>query len=978
MNGFDLSTVTNIYLGSTPVKKVYMGTKLIWSTKADEYSTEYFTIESLEDGNQIGIIKSDMPSISISTDKQTWTTVTPNASPTYFITLNAGKKVYIKGNNNTYYDGSWPPHGYFTSTGQFNVSGNIMSLIYADDFKNKTTLSSSNTNAFTKLFYAANNLISAEHLVLPATTLADSCYVDMFNGCSSLTTAPQLPATTLAQGCYQYMFNGCSSLTTAPQLPATTLASGCYRDMFNGCRSLTTAPELPATTLASGCYRDMFHNCSSLTTAPELPATTLADYCYQDMFNGCRSLTTAPELPATTLTDTCYGGMFNDCRSLTTAPELPATTLAHNCYNYMFYGCSSLTTAPELPATTLAEGCYGSMFNSCTQLTTAPELPVTTLAYWCYDNMFNGCSSLTKAPELPATTLADHCYEAMFYGCTRLTKAPQLPATTLANRCYYRMFKYCSSLNYIKMLATDVSATDCLAGWVNGVASSGTFVKDASTTLPTGENGIPDGWTVEAADYYATEYFTIESLEDDNQIGIADSDRPSISISTDKRTWTTVTPNTAPTYFITLNAGQKVYIKGSNDTYSDWSTEGYFTSTNKFNVSGNIMSLIYADDFKNKTTLSSSNSFAYLFSGADKLISAEHLVLPATTLADSCYESMFNTCMSLTTAPELPATTLADFCYASMFRGCSFTTAPELPATTLVDFCYYNMFYNCIQLNYIKMLATDVSANNCLTGWVNNVASSGTFVKDASATLPTGENGIPDGWTVEAADYYATEYFTIESLEDDNQIGIADSDRPSISISTDKRTWTTVTPNTAPTYFITLNAGQKVYIKGSNDTYSDWSTEGYFTSTNKFNVSGNIMSLIYADDFKNKTTLSSSNSFAYLFSGADKLISAEHLVLPATTLADSCYESMFNTCMSLTTAPELPATTLADFCYASMFMWCSSLNYIKMLATDVSATDCLACWVTDVAPSGTFVKDASTTLPTGENGIPDGWTVEAA
>ena len=85
-----------------------------------------------------------------------------------------------------------------------------------------------------------------------------------------------------------------------------------------------------------------------------------------------------------------------------------------------------------------------------------------------------------------------------------------------------------------------------------------------------------------------------------------------------------------------------------------------------------------------------------------------------------------------------------------MFYACPlFTTAPELPVTTLARNCYEEMFYGCSSLNYIKMLATDISATNCLTNWVTDVASSGTFVKDASATLPTGENGIPNGWTVE-------------------------------------------------------------------------------------------------------------------------------------------------------------------------------------------------------------------------------------
>ena len=172
----------------------------------------------------------------------------------------------------------------------------------------------------------------------------------------------------MASFCYIYMFSGCTSLTTAPALPATMLANYCYAHMFRGCTSLTTAPSLPATTLASGCYNSMFNGCTSLTTAPSLPATTLADNCYSGMFRGCTSLTTAPSLPATTLADNCYTIMFGNCTSLTTAPSLPATTLASFCYDYMFNGCTSLTTAPSLPATTLANYCYNSMFNGCTKI----------------------------------------------------------------------------------------------------------------------------------------------------------------------------------------------------------------------------------------------------------------------------------------------------------------------------------------------------------------------------------------------------------------------------------------------------------------------------------------------------------------------------------------------------------------------------------------------------------------------------------
>ena len=268
------------------------------------------------------------------------------------------------------------------------------------------------------------------------------------------------------------------------------------------CNAIWNYQDLNAP-LKACCGWCMFRDCTSLTTAPELPATTLANSCYSSMFRGCTSLTQAPKiLPATTLADYCYYNMFYDCTSLTTASAiLPATELATDCYSSMFNGCTSLTTAPAiLPATTLANGCYERMFENCTSLTTAPELPATTLAEKCYLEMFRNCTSLTTAPELPATTLAKECYNQMFWNCTSLTTAPELPATTLANYCYQYMFKGCTKLNYIKCLATKISGFrlyDCTSDWVNGVASTGTFVKHPNmNSWTTGNNGIPSGWTV--------------------------------------------------------------------------------------------------------------------------------------------------------------------------------------------------------------------------------------------------------------------------------------------------------------------------------------------------------------------------------------------------------------------------------------------------------------------------------------------------
>ena len=75
----------------------------------------------------------------------------------------------------------------------------------------------------------------------------------------------------------------------------------------------------------------------------------------------------------------------------------------------------------------------------------------------------------------------------------------------------------------------------------------------------------------------------------------------------------------------------------------------------------------------------------------------------------------------------------------------------ELSATTLTNGCYYLMFRGCSKLNYVKCLATDISADACITQWLINVAPSGTFVKASSMSdWATGVN-IPDGWTVQNA-----------------------------------------------------------------------------------------------------------------------------------------------------------------------------------------------------------------------------------
>ena len=318
---------------------------------SSEYKN-YLTIEALEDSLTVSLSRNACE-YCIDEDGN-WKTLSAD-TPTK--SINAGQTLSFRGNLIPVgFDGI----GTFTISKKCNVLGNVMSMLFGDDGKDSLSLRGKNYS-FYRLFYNCNNIISAKDLYLPATTLAGSCYREMFSDCTLLTTAPTiLPATTLTDFCYGNMFAGCTLLTIAPKLPATTLAGSCYVMMFCDCTSLTIAPELPATTLTSNCYQQMFKGCTSLTTAPKLPATTLAIACYSNMFCDCTSLTTAPKLPTTTLANWCYSGMFYNCTKLNYIKMLATNISASYCLNSWVSDVSSIGTFVKHPnMTSLPTGTSG-------------------------------------------------------------------------------------------------------------------------------------------------------------------------------------------------------------------------------------------------------------------------------------------------------------------------------------------------------------------------------------------------------------------------------------------------------------------------------------------------------------------------------------------------------------------------------------------------------------------------------------------
>ena len=423
------------------------------------------------------------------------------------------------------------------------------------------------------------------------------------------------------------------------------------------------------------------------------------------------------------------------------------------------------------------------------------------------------------------------------------------------------------------------------------------------------------------------EYFCIEALEDGLQAKLSVN---ACEYSLDGNTWNSLP---AATNTLAVNTNEKIYFRG-NLTPTSSNGIGTFTISKKCNVKGNIMSLLYGDDFEGQTDLTGKNyAFYDLFYYCNNIVDASELILPATTLAYGCYNSMFYGCSSLVTAPELPATTLANYCYSYMFNGCkSLTTAPALPATTLAEYCYHNIFSYCTNLVNAPALPATTLAEYCY----HNIFSYCTNLVTAPA-LPA---------TTLAYGCYNSMFQSCTNL--------------------------TTAPE-LPAKTLASNCYGSMFQSCTNLTTAPAlpaTTLAYGCYSNMFSYCTNLVTAPALP----ATTLAT-YCYRYMFQGCSNLITAT--ALPATTLAIDCYEYMFEGCTSLVTAPELPATTLVDYCYRYMFNGCSKLSNITMLATDISASSCLFNWVSGVSSSGTFTKHKDmTSLPSGVSGIPEGWTVE--
>ena len=437
--------------------------------------------------------------------------------------------------------------------------------------------------------------------------------------------------------------------------------------------------------------------------------------------------------------------------------------------------------------------------------------------------------------------------------------------------------------------------------------------------------------------------------------------------------WNTYEANTQ----LSISTGSTVSFRGDL-TPDSTNGIGTFTSTGDFNVSGSPLALI------NGNTISA-YAFKYLFKDCTTLVSASNLELP-NTVASNCYVGMFKGCTSLTDAPTLISQTLAQGCYDEMFYGC----------TSLNNIKCYN----------ISDISDYVNAN-----WVTGVANSGKFEVDYNGDWDSTNKAshIPSGWLFDDAynKPYSEMYFTIEAISDGNftvlparenyTTAFTDSNALTISYKLNDNNWVETQLLDAG---LTLNVvtGDKIKFKGNNTNYcnnsgssnihkqwyvifgfanptytgttSSFKNTGVTYTTALFNAYGNIMSLCYGDNFSSQTTLPATYTFCSMFKSS-KINSAEHLILPATTLLASCYRAMFSFAKDLTISYTLPNVAPAAECYKYLFEGCTSLRKITSLVQSGLNTNAFTSWcrgttnISDVI----LIKHPDTTINSSSRGI---------
>lgn len=505
---YNSNNITAVNWNGNSISTVNFNGTEVWT--AGPVALEPFYIENRDSSNSVvcqmhrrGSV--DAPSLECSQDKTTWTTFSRYTD----YTIPASGKLYFRapttnyriGNNDSVYN-------YFVVSGEYNVGGDITTLINRDG--GVTDISSNGHHTFGGLFSVqsgeTSNLVDASKLILLPTTLKDSAYAYMFNGCTKLVNPPELPATILTEYCYSGMFLGCTSLKNGPDLPATTLANNCYRGMFQNSILENLKCYFTSWNDSGNSTFNWLYNVNPYTLKLELPDALGSDltithdtahvpeHCVVEN-NATYSLPLTfsvediaslvgtypalslqqhgnpgytPELQyninggtwtdyiiGDTLYTTATVGDYIQFRAKTVNTAFSTggndgyTFVAEDGMFTVFGNIQSLLDKDMLTDSVPSNAFYG-LFMSFNGNVGHVRCPATDLGSWCYAGLFraNADHNFKRAfTDFPALYATERCYQTVYYDCAYLKYVPHFACTSGGPNCFMRTFYNCTSLN---------------------------------------------------------------------------------------------------------------------------------------------------------------------------------------------------------------------------------------------------------------------------------------------------------------------------------------------------------------------------------------------------------------------------------------------------------------------------------------------------------------------------------------------------
>jgi hypothetical protein len=383
---------------------------------------------------------------------------------TYSYSIPSGKSMYIYSTSSNAWGGSSGANIIQVLSTDTEIQGDISALI-----NESTTLPD---YCFSHLFYNSKFNSVPKDLLSRFSTLSQSCYSEMFSGCSNLVKMPLLPSENLASGCYYQMFKDCTSLVNAEVLPASTVPDYAYREMFKGCTSLRTY----STTSDWYYYRDFNGNIGGsdfqyISKIPEgetlysiiddsgdvvVPEGNLGAFAGGGYDDGSSVNCTYKFENNQFIIDT----VFKDWEGNITSEETYTLSEGQSqtfgdfgvitCYHNTIFDCPALETTYITYGLSFVAGSVRNHYIS-------NDFKATSYGQYACASMFEDCSNFIGIIYFSTNnknmSLGNYCFNAMFKGCTSITNS-RFPTwsthTVISNASYAFKEMYMNSgITYI-------------------------------------------------------------------------------------------------------------------------------------------------------------------------------------------------------------------------------------------------------------------------------------------------------------------------------------------------------------------------------------------------------------------------------------------------------------------------------------------------------------------------------------------------